>query len=148
MDFENPLHIKHSHWIWHHAWRRQCCYLTSRKSYERAGSKVKKSCNLCHHPRWHQRRREGCWWRCLLSHLSKSRGFLENRTMKKNVNDIYKEKLWAITVDEAHVIKQWWVTDEIKKFYFMAWSFIFSEINWRIAKIFACLLYIPQVTIS
>ena len=67
---------------------------------------------------------------------------------KMLTSDIYREKLWAITVYEAHVIKQWWVIDEIKKFYFMASSFIFSEINWRIAKIFASLLYIPQVTIS
>ena len=67
---------------------------------------------------------------------------------KMVTSDINGEKLWAITVDEAHSIKQWWVIDKIKKFYFTAWSFIFSKIYWRIAKIFACLLYIPQVTIS
>ena len=60
------------------------------------------------------------------------------RWRKMLTSDIYREKLWAIKVNEVHVIKQWWV----------AQSFIFSEINWRIAKIFACLLYIPQVTIS
>ena len=26
----------------------------TRRSYERSGPKVKKSCNLCHHPQWHR----------------------------------------------------------------------------------------------